>query len=150
MNILDHVAQLMDIGETGVYLLGGKRMIKQVALPLAIADVAFQAGRARRGTVLSTTLGATVGNAATFAGAVLSGPVGIAASLLGYQASFPVQRAVQTVIDAGSDLRHLNFGGNYRDTQTAYTMRQKAAQELSGSLVNARMYLGQEALLMHQ
>jgi hypothetical protein len=41
------------------------------------------------------------------------------------------------------------MGGGYQDTQTAYTMRQRAAQELTGSLLNARPYLGKEAALMH-
>lgn len=43
----------------------------------------------------------------------------------------------------------VRFGG-FRDTIPAYTMRQRAEQELSGSLLNARQYLGKEAQLMHQ
>jgi hypothetical protein len=41
------------------------------------------------------------------------------------------------------------MGGDYQDTQVAWTMRQRAAQEMSGSLLNARQYLGKEAALMH-
>jgi hypothetical protein len=42
------------------------------------------------------------------------------------------------------------FGGDYRDTQTAVTMRQAAAREMSRSLVNARQWLGQEGAFMAQ
>jgi hypothetical protein len=44
----------------------------------------------------------------------------------------------------------VQFGGNYRDTQAAATMRQAAVQEMSGSLLNARQYLGNEAFYLHR
>jgi len=47
-------------------------------------------------------------------------------------------------------MRRLEMGGDYVDTERAATMRQRAVQEMSGSLLNARSVLGQEALLMHQ
>ena len=45
--------------------------------------------------------------------------------------------------------RRVNFGGDFEDTQQAYTMRQQAVQEMSGSLMNARQYLGNEAAFFH-
>jgi hypothetical protein len=45
--------------------------------------------------------------------------------------------------------RKVNFGGNFRDSREAYTMRQQAVQEMAGSLLNARQYLGNEAAFMH-
>lgn len=42
-----------------------------------------------------------------------------------------------------------NFGGVYRDTQQAVTMRQAAVQAIAGSRMNARSALGGEARLMH-
>jgi hypothetical protein len=43
-----------------------------------------------------------------------------------------------------------NFGGNYRDTQRALTMRQSAVQAIQGSKLNARSALGGEAKLLSQ
>lgn len=57
------------------------------------------------------------------------------------------QRFYKSVLDTVPLVR---FGGDFKDSQPAYTMRQKAEQELSGSLLNARRYLGREAQLMHQ
>jgi hypothetical protein len=57
------------------------------------------------------------------------------------------QRAVNLMTTSRPRVR---FGGNFKDSQPAYTMRQKAEQELSGSLLNARRYLGREAQLFHQ
>jgi hypothetical protein len=57
------------------------------------------------------------------------------------------QRAVNLMTASRPRVR---FGGNFKDSQPAYTMRQKAEQELSGSLLNARRYLGREAQLFHQ
>lgn len=44
----------------------------------------------------------------------------------------------------------IEFGTGFNDSQAAYTMRQMAVQEMSGSLLNARQYLGNEAYFMHR
>lgn len=41
------------------------------------------------------------------------------------------------------------FGGNYQDTQQAYTMRQRSAQALQQTKMNARSVLGSEARTFH-
>jgi len=46
--------------------------------------------------------------------------------------------------------RKVQFGRGFVDNQEAYTMRQMAVQEMAGSLLNARQYLGNEAFFMHQ
>jgi hypothetical protein len=43
-----------------------------------------------------------------------------------------------------------NFGGNYQDTQQAYTMRQRAVQAMQQSRMNARSVLGSEARTLHR
>ena len=41
------------------------------------------------------------------------------------------------------------FGGNYQDTQAAYTMRQRGVQAMQASKLNARSVLGSEARTFH-
>ncbi len=41
------------------------------------------------------------------------------------------------------------FGGNYKDTQQAYTMRQRGVQAMKASKMNARSVLGSEARTFH-
>lgn len=86
------------------------------------------------------------------AATALGGPIlGFAlGSVLGPKIGHVIGHGVQMFNDANRNIRHLNMGGDYKDTEIAYTMRQRAAQEMAGSIMNARRYLGQEALLMHQ
>lgn len=58
--------------------------------------------------------------------------------------------AMQTFNDFNRMTKHINMGGNYEDSRVAYTMRQRAAQEMGTSVMNARTWLGKEAALMHQ
>lgn len=60
-----------------------------------------------------------------------------------------ITKGMQGFIDFNAQF-NTKMGGGYIDTQAAYTMRQQAAQEMSGSLMNARQHLGREARLMHQ
>lgn len=95
--------------------------------------------------------GGLVGYAGTVVGGLVGGPVG---ALVGMQAQTFFQegltRAIQSIHDFPAQIHGLHMGGNYQDSQTAFTMRQRAAQDMSTSLFNARAYLGREALLMHQ
>jgi hypothetical protein len=75
---------------------------------------------------------------------------GAIAGFAAFYAGEKLGDAFQYAVDGVNASRKLNFGGNYKDTTVAYTMRQKAAQELGGSLLNARTYLGKEAVLFHQ
>lgn len=111
-------------------------------------------------SVTSAAAGIGLGSGAFGAlGFMLGGPVG---GFLGTLAGgFLVDNYVSDTVKAGMDYVH-NVGLNaYRletgyqnqalaNSQVAYTMRQLAVQEMSGSLLNARQYLGQEANFLHQ
>lgn len=43
-----------------------------------------------------------------------------------------------------------NFGGNYFDTQNAYTMRQRGTQAISNNQMNVRSVLGSEARTLYR
>lgn len=84
-------------------------------------------------------------------GTAAGGPlVGLAVGLVTEKAGGIVQEAFQMFHDLNYRIRHVNMGGDYKDTETAYTMRQRASQELGSSVMNARQWLGKEAALMHQ
>lgn len=130
-------------------------------LPFAILGGAMAAAAAPRGEAISRGVaGATSWGATAVIGGVvgtmLGGPIGgyvgsVAASLLfGETIDKAVAGTIQPLVDFGSRQRRMRFGGDYRDTQTAMTMRQAAAREMSGSLMNARQWLGQEGAFMHQ
>jgi len=60
-----------------------------------------------------------------------------------------VGKAMQYAADAGRNMTRLQTGGDYVDSEPAWTMRQAAAQEMSRSLLNARQYLGKEGAFLH-
>lgn len=112
----------------------------------------FTAARGHRmsGTIggVARTLSYALGD---IAGSIVGGPaLGLAVGAVTEHIGGLVGEGVQMLHDFNRDLKHVNMGGNYDDTQLAYTMRQRAAQELGSSVMNARQYLGREALLMHQ
>jgi hypothetical protein len=57
---------------------------------------------------------------------------------------------LQMFTDFAHSIRHVNMGGNYEDSKVAYTMRQRGAQEMGSSVMNARSWLGKESALLHQ
>ena len=65
-------------------------------------------------------------------------------------AGVAVAQTVRDRRDEWNQLHRPNFGGKYRDTDHAYTMRQAAVQAISGSKMNARSAIGGEARLMHR
>lgn len=135
------------------------------AIPLTAGMVAFAAGTASRGKMLETAgneMSSQVGGLAGFeVGSVLGQAVipipvlggivgGLVGGYIGSKASPRVGTGIAKLVESVNSTRTLNFGGNYKDTTVAYTMRQRAAQELGSSLLNARQYLGKEAVLMYQ
>ena len=101
--------------------------------------------------VSATAANMTSYSLAAIPGALLAGPVGgtITSLVLGPMLEHNMGTALQYVKDTGARTMRVRMGGDYLDTSTAYTMRQRAAQDMSGSLLNCRQYLGREALLMH-
>jgi hypothetical protein len=90
--------------------------------------------------------------AADVVGGFLGGPIG---QIVAQATIAPVlQTAIEKPLEAFAGLNHrvthLGMGGDYEDTELAYTMRQRAAMEMGSSLLNARQYLGLEAKLFHQ
>jgi hypothetical protein len=84
-------------------------------------------------------------------GTALAGPLaGFALGLLGDKAGNAIGTGLQDFSQIARQRRVVDMGGKYEDTQLAFTMRQRAAQEMGSSVMNARRYLGSEALLMHQ
>jgi len=130
-------------------------------LPWAILGGGYEAMMAPAGHKISagmagaTSFGATAFTAGLI-GTMIGGPaLGYAAAivapiLLGNDIDKAMAGTFQAAVDFGANMRRLRFGGDYRDTQTAYTMRQTAARDMSGSLMNARQWLGQEGAFMHQ
>ncbi len=115
----------------------------------------LDAATSARGHKLSGFVGG-VGKSLTFlaadvVGTFLGGPIlGQAFGWTAEHFAGKAQEGLQTFIDFNKNMRHINMGGNYEDTRVAYTMRQRAAQEMGSSVMNARQYLGKEAALMHQ
>jgi hypothetical protein len=115
----------------------------------------FGAVTAGKGHKFSGAMGGTIRGIAfasgDLIGTLLAGPIGGFALGSAFDAvAAPVTDAIQSFVDFNKNVRHINMGGNYEDTRTAYTMRQRAAQEMGSSVMNARSYLGKEAALMHQ
>lgn len=124
-------------------------------LPFSLAFGAWYAYKAPRREKLSGFIKGVAGNVG-FAigdviGSTLGGPlVGMAVGMATGTAAEKIGDAFQFFADTNRRIKHLNMGGNYEDTQVAFTMRQRAARELGGSVMNARMYLGREGILFHQ
>lgn len=97
---------------------------------------------------IARTLAFAVGDVV---GTTLGGPLaGLALGSITEKAGAAVENTVQFFHDFNAHIKHVNMGGNYTDSRVAYTMRQRAAQEMGSSVMNARTWLGKEAALMHQ
>lgn len=95
-------------------------------------------------------------------GFMFGGPVGLAAGAIGgfggyylgnkllEDWAFGIGRRAQLLSQTGIAQRKLTFGTPFQDTQQAFTMRQLAVQEMAGSLLNARQFLGNEAYFLHR
>jgi hypothetical protein len=130
---------------------------KSARLNLGITSLigGFAIGAAPRGKMAnrtSETLGLMAGQA--IGGAVGGGLFGVAGELVGNLVGGWVGEKVGALTEPfekiGSEARHANFGGHYQDNEATFTMRQRAVQEMGSSALNARRYLGSEAVLMHQ
>ena len=120
-------------------------------IPLAIMGMATapKGEMVKRGAEgLSMLAGQAFGGAV---GGFALGPLGeIAGQVIGGMVGEKVGAVVGPLEELARQAHTLNFGGEYKDTEAAYTMRQRAVQEMSTSSLNARRYLGSEAALMHQ
>lgn len=129
---------------------------------LDVAFIGFQVRRSDRGGFVPAVFGQTlvlpVGVLADVALSLIPG-VGPALSLilgtvllgraelgLGTQLS----RGIRVFTDANKKIRHLEMGGDYRDTELASRQRMIALQDMNSAMIPGRRYLGQEARLMHR
>jgi hypothetical protein len=58
--------------------------------------------------------------------------------------------AARAIVRTARAVDTVQFGGNFVDSRAAYTMRQRAVQDMSGSMLNARQFLGNEAIFLHE
>jgi hypothetical protein len=132
---------------------------------LGLPFIALETGLAQRGEVLPTATARTAGlvtypaiSGLMAAGLTLAFPgLRFAGFLGGVAAMYPdalvqdsLLRGLKTVTAAARNLRQLQVGGSYRDTEFAQMARLRALTEMSGALGASRRYLGQEAALMHR
>jgi hypothetical protein len=110
-----------------------------------------QAAGSAVGELIGAVIGAPLGGVGVFAGQMIGASVG------GEIAGFFTRRGsyergrMASYAAAGVIGKHkVQFGRGFRDTEEAYTMRQQAVQEMAGSLLNARQYLGNEAFFLHR
>lgn len=117
--------------------------------PLLLAGAALSGAMAPRGHALSEssrTLGAGIG---TLIGGLVGGGAGmLIGGYIGEEiAGSAIARGVQGVADLSKHYRTINMGGEFRDSEQAYTQRQVACREMNSSLLNARQYLGKRSRL---
>jgi hypothetical protein len=122
-----------------------------VGVPLT-ALMMFTAPKGKIITRGVETAGGVLGSMAGGAvGGLFFGPVGaFAGQMVGGEIGTRVGAVIEPLEKLGHQAYHLNFGGEYHDTEIAWTMRQRAVQEMGSSALNARQYLGKEAALFHQ
>lgn len=132
-------------------LAKGYQINMRGAAPLMLLGGTLAAATAPRGHALSAgsrTLGGLIG---TLAGSIINPVVGsIVGGYLGDKyLGAGIEKTVQGFNELAGNVRRLNMGGRYQDTEAAYTMRAVAVREMGGSMMNARRILGQEAAFMH-
>lgn len=124
-----------------------------------LAFGAYEAVKAPRGHKISAMAGGGIGfGVASIIGGAIGGAFGIPPQVTSLVAGFvlggSIDRSIiagaQYAVDFGSNMRKARYGGGYIDSSMALTMRQAAAREMSGSLLNARQWLGSEAAFLHQ
>jgi hypothetical protein len=127
------------------------RMGLKFGAPLAILGIAtapkgemIKRGAEGIGMLTGQAMGGAVG------GLLFGMPGEIAGQIIGGTVGEKIGSTLKPIEDLGHQAYHLNFGGEYHDTEIAWTMRQRAVQEMGSSALNARQYLGKEAALMHQ
>jgi hypothetical protein len=145
------------LGGVGLGLLGS---IQDIAL------LGYQASNAGRGGFVPSIVGQSTAIGfgvplAGFAAAGLSLVPGIgplaAAVIAGTLSSYAELRFGSLLIkklrvftDLNKQLRHLEMGGSYIDTESAQRQRFLAIQDMNSAIIPSRRYLGQEARLMHR
>jgi hypothetical protein len=126
-----------------------------LAQAFAAVDVATSIATAPRGELVSKVSSSLGGNIGALAGSVVGAamlglPGEVVGTMIGYELGSLPGKALAKVRTLGKNARRVHVGGDFQDTEAMATMRRRAASELSTSLLNARQYLGREAVLFHQ
>lgn len=121
-------------------------------LPVLGAMAAYNAAKAPKGEKLGSFAGRMTGDLiGATAGALMFGAPGAFAGTLMFGGRIG-DAVAGTFTRAQGHLQRkasLEMGGHYYDFAAARTMRQVAVAEMSGSLLNGRQKLGQEAAMFH-
>jgi phage tail tape-measure protein len=142
-------------GSTRVASQAGSNLTNpKFQLGAGLITAAVISGIAPRGEKLSSASAVAGSTFGFMAGEALGAPLGPAGAIIGGIAGQmigeKIGKPMQKFTEFGRNLRRLETGGGYQDSQLKWTMRQRAAAELGGSLMNARQILGREAAFMHQ
>lgn len=148
---------------TGYFAKGTGRLLRQfhpgmlkMTLGVGAAATAFEMATSPKGHMLrgaANGIGNTIGGVfgAAIGGAIFGLPGEIAGGIIGGEV---FGRGADAVIDGITSTYKqghiLNFGQGFQDNEMAFTMRQRAVQEMGRSALNARVWLGKEAVLLHQ
>jgi len=130
-----------------------------------VPQIAFSSLHMQRGEVLPTFAGNSLGIASyPVLSAVITPlarfmlPVGTTAAapvvgaLLAVNAAYRVglltRQTVKYMQQFGYKLRHIEMGGDYKDTETALALRMRAVSEMNSAMSYSRRWLGNEANFM--
>jgi len=130
-----------------------------------VPQIAFSAAHMHQGEVLPTVAALSVGIASYPGLSAIISPAlrlmlpgfGVAASTLAasmmavlpaYGIGKLTQSSVRYLNRFGYRLRHIEMGGDYQDTDTAYALRMRSVSEMSSAMSYSRRWLGNEALFM--
>ena len=114
------------------------------------------------GTAIGAGIGSIIPGAGTVAGGLIGGAIGIGGSIAGALAGEAIGGALinspartlglgaRAIARTARAVDRVQFGGSFVDSQGAYTMRQRAVSDMSGSMMNARQFLGNEAIFLHE
>jgi hypothetical protein len=132
------------------------------ALPFAAYDAAHQQRGERLPTLAGRTMGLTTlpAMSAAFASGLMLipgiGPVA-ACAIAPLAALYPnalfqksLARGFRRMSNFERDVRHLEMGGNFQDSLSAKASRMSAINEMNGTMVASRRFLGQEAAILHR
>lgn len=147
----EHMGTGAVFGKPVAGLVQGYKTAYMGAMPFVVGAAAFMGAVAPRHHKLSATAATLAAPLGTVLGGLIGGPVGALAGsfVLDPLVQSTLAKPIQKFSEFGRQQRAMNFG-SFNDSETRYTMRARASQEMSRSLLNCRDILGKEAVLFHQ
>ena len=110
------------------------------------------------GFALGAGIGSIIPGAGTIVGGIIGLVGGVAGSIAGETIGSRIAQGPARQLGLGARaisrtaraIDRVQFGGNFVDSRAAHTMRQRAVADMSGSMLNARQFLGNEAIFLHE